>query len=203
MPTEQQIFRRRRALAVIALALVISIFWGVSQLFSGQSASDVIDTGDASMDISSVEDCAPGVVAVEVMVGRINATNEDGSQNRETLNNFEVGTLPALWYQITNRGTVDCGFNVGPRVTFFTISSGDQTFWSSKDCNREGLQDSMVVLKSSETLEAIASEWERSYSSANGCGLEGNDAVPSDGATYKIRVEVGGVLSEEKRFVLN
>jgi hypothetical protein len=203
VPTEQQIFRRRRALAVIALALVISIFWGVSQLFSGQSASDVIDTGDASMDISSVEDCAPGVVAVEVMVGRINATNEDGSQNRETLNNFEVGTLPALWYQITNRGTVDCGFNVGPRVTFFTISSGDQTFWSSKDCNREGLQDSMVVLKSSETLEAIASEWERSYSSANGCGLEGNDAVPSDGATYKIRVEVGGVLSEEKRFVLN
>lgn len=203
MPTEQQIFRRRRALAVIALALVISIFWGVSQLFSGQSASDVIDTGDASMDISSVEDCAPGVVAVEVMVGRINATNEDGSQNRETLNNFEVGTLPALWYQITNRGTVDCGFNVGPRVTFFTISSGDQTFWSSKDCNREGLQDSMVVLKSGETLEAIASEWERSYSSANGCGLEGNDAVPADGATYKIRVEVGGVLSEEKRFVLN
>jgi len=65
------------------------------------------------------------------------------------------------------------------------------------------LQDSMVVLKSGETLEAIASEWERSYSSANGCGLEGNDAVPADGATYKIRVEVGGVLSEEKRFVLN
>jgi hypothetical protein len=33
--------------------------------------------------------------------------------------------------------------------------------------------------------------------------LEGNDAVPAGGATYKVRVEVGGVLSEEKRFILN
>lgn len=203
MPTEQQIFRRRRALAVVALALLVSIIWGIPQLFSGQSANDIIDTGDAQVDVSSVEDCAPGVIAVEVMVGKINEVNADGTQNRETLNNFDSGTFPALWYQITNRGTVDCSFNVGPRVTFFTISSGDQTYWSSKDCNREGLQDSMIVLKSGSSVEAIASEWERSYSSANGCGLEGNDAVPADGATYKIRVEVNGVLSEEKRFVLN
>jgi hypothetical protein len=203
VPTQQQIFRRRRALAVAVLAVLVIVIWGLPQLFNGPSASDVIDSDETSMDVSNLEDCAPGVVSVEVMVGKIVESNDDGTQTKEVLTNFDSSTLPALWYQITNKGSVDCKFNVGPRVTFYTISSGDQTYWSSKDCNREGLQDTIVELKANQTLEAIASEWEKSYSSETGCGVEGNDTVPAAGATYKIRVEVSGVLSEEKRFVLN
>ncbi len=203
MPTQQQIFRRRRALAVAVLAVLVTVIWGLPQLFNGPSASDVIDSDQTSTDVSNLEDCAPGVVSVEVMVGKIVQTNDDGTQTKEVLTNFDSSTLPALWYEITNKGSVDCKFNVGPRVTFYTISSGDQTYWSSKDCNREGLQDTIVELKANQTLEAIASEWEKSYSSETGCGVEGNDTVPAAGATYKIRVEVSGVLSEEKRFVLN
>ena len=202
MPTQEQIFRRRRALAVIALALLVSLIWGIPQLFRGP-ASDVLVPDDSAQPIGNVAECAPGVVAIEVMIGRIIETAADGTQNKETLNSFGVETLPALWYKITNNSQADCSFNVGPRVTFFTISSGDQTFWSSKDCNREGLEDAIVNLAAGQTLEAKASEWERSYSSQNGCNLEGNDAVPAAGATYKVRVEVNGVLSEEKRFILN
>lgn len=202
MPTQEQIFRRRRALAVIALALLVSLIWGIPQLFRGP-ASDVLVPDDSAQPIGNVADCAPGVVTIEVMIGRIIETAADGTQNKETLNSFGVETLPALWYKITNNSQSDCSFNVGPRVTFFTISSGDQTFWSSKDCNREGLEDAIVNLAAGQTLEAKASEWERSYSSQNGCNLEGNDAVPAAGATYKVRVEVNGVLSEEKRFILN
>jgi hypothetical protein len=202
VPTQEQIFRRRRALAVIALALLVSLIWGIPQLFRGP-ASDVLVPDDSAQPIGNVAECAPGVVAIEVMIGRIIETAADGTQNKETLNSFGVETLPALWYKITNNSQADCSFNVGPRVTFFTISSGDQTFWSSKDCNREGLEDAIVNLAAGQTLEAKASEWERSYSSQNGCNLEGNDAVPAAGATYKVRVKVNGVLSEEKRFILN
>jgi hypothetical protein len=202
VPTQEQIFRRRRALAVIALALLVSLIWGIPQLVRGP-ASDVLVPDDSAQPIGNVAECAPGVVAIEVMIGRIIETAADGTQNKETLNSFGVETLPALWYKITNNSQSDCSFNVGPRVTFFTISSGDQTFWSSKDCNREGLEDAIVNLAAGQTLEAKASEWERSYSSQNGCNLEGNDAVPAAGATYKVRVEVNGVLSEEKRFILN
>jgi hypothetical protein len=202
VPTQEQIFRRRRALAVIALALLVSLIWGIPQLFRGP-ASDVLVPDDSAQPIGNVAECAPGVVTIEVMIGRIIETAADGTQNKETLNSFGVETLPALWYKITNNSQSDCSFNVGPRVTFFTISSGDQTFWSSKDCNREGLEDAIVNLAAGQTLEAKASEWERSYSSQNGCNLEGNDAVPAAGATYKVRVEVNGVLSEEKRFILN
>ena len=204
MPTQDQIFRRRRALALVALAVLISLIWGIPQLLNGPAEEVLVpDENATSQPVGDVADCAPGVVALEVMIGRIVETAEDGTQTKETLNAFGMTTLPALWYKITNNGSVDCTFNVGPRVTFFTISSGDQTYWSSKDCNREGLEDAQVVLAANQTLEARASEWERSFSSENGCNLEGNDAVPAGGATYKVRVEVNGVLSEEKRFLLN
>ncbi len=203
MPTQEQIFRRRRALAVVALAVLVSLIWGIPQLFRGPASDVLVPDDSGNQPIGNVAECAPGVVAIEVMIGRIVETADDGTQTKETLNAFGVTTLPALWYKITNNSQADCSFNVGPRVTFYTISSGDQTFWSSKDCNREGLEDAVVALAAGQTLEAKASEWERSYSSQNGCSLEGNDAVPAAGATYKVRVEVNGVLSEEKRFILN
>ncbi len=203
MPTEQQIFRRRRALAVVVLALLITVIWGIPQLLSGQSASDVVNTQDASTDVAALPECAPGVVAIEVMVGKIVEDNQTSPQVLEELSNFEPEDLPAMWYEITNRGNEKCKFNVGERVTFFTISSGDQTFYSSKDCNREGLADGFLALEPNKVYQSRANVWEKSYSSESGCGLEGNDPVPAAGATYKIRVEVSGVLSEEKRFVLN
>jgi hypothetical protein len=203
VPTQDQVFRRRRALAAVALATVIALISGIPQLFRGAASEVLVPDASGSQPSGGVAECAPGVVEIEVMIGRIVETAADGTQTKETLNAFGVTTLPALWYEITNNGQADCSFNVGPRVTFYTISSGDQTFWSSRDCNREGLEDAFASLSAGQTLEARASAWERSYSSQNGCGLEGNDAVPAAGATYKIRVEVNGVLSEEKRFLLN
>lgn len=203
MPTEQQIFRRRRALALVTLAVLVSVIWGIPQLFNGPTQDVLVPDETATQPVGEVPECAPGVVSIEVMIGRIVETDEAGNQTTETLNSFGMTTLPALWYKITNKSSEDCSFNVGPRVTFFTIASGDQTYWSSKDCNREGLQDAFAVLAANQTLESKPSEWERSFSSENGCSLEGNDAVPAGGATYKVRVEVGGVLSEEKRFILN
>lgn len=203
MPTEQQIFRRRRALALLVLALLVSVIWGIPQLFSGQSASEVVNTEDASSDVASLAECAPGVVSIEVMIGKLIEDNQTSPQVLEEASNFETAEMPAMWYEVVNRGTEKCKFNVGERVTFFTISSGDQTFYSSKDCNREGLQDGFLALEPSKVYQSRANVWEKSYSSENGCGLEGNDPVPAAGATYKIRVEVSGVLSEEKRFVLN
>jgi hypothetical protein len=203
VPNQEQIFRRRRALALVALLVLVSLIWGIPQLFQ-QPTEDVLVPDESQSEVTDdLEDCAPGVVSIEVMVGRVIETQEDGTKVTETLNSFGQATLPALWYEITNNGAVDCKFNVGPRVTFFTISSGDQTYWSSKDCNREGLEDRYALLVGNQPRMAEATEWERSFSSENGCSLEGNNAVPAGGATYKVRVEVNGVLSEEKRFILN
>ncbi|MEL0291578.1 MAG: hypothetical protein VW942_04325, partial [Aquiluna sp.] len=146
--------------------------------------------------------CAPGVVSVEVMIGKL--ISSDGEiQVVETFNSFAPETNPDIWYEITNNGLVDCKFNVGSRVTFFTITSGEQTYWSSRDCDRSNDTDRYVTLPSNSAEEAAASPWEKSYSSENGCSASANDLVPTGGATYKIKVEVNGVISEEKRFILN
>ena len=205
MATDESVYRKRRIGALVVLAALVAGIWGVPQLFAntGQEVlptPEVTQTEEAAP--AELTNCAPGVVSVEVMIGKI-ISSEGDSQVVETFNSFAPETNPDIWYEITNNGLVDCKFNVGSRVTFFTITSGEQTYWSSRDCDRSNDTDRYVTLPSNSAEEAAASPWEKSYSSENGCSASANDLVPTGGATYKIKVEVNGVISEEKRFILN
>jgi hypothetical protein len=201
MPTQQQIYARRRGVLLLAL-LVIGI-WGwisIANPFGATTPTAVTpattESATVSTEATAAGDapvCQPGVVQVEVMIG-----NET-----ETLNTFGPDEKPMIWYSIVNTGLEDCKFNVGLRGTFFTITSGDQTYWSSKQCSRDGLTDSEVVLPANQAFSAQKGPWDKVYSSENGCNAETNDLVPTGGATYKIKVEVNGVISEEKTFILN
>ncbi len=201
MPTQQQIYARRRGVLLLAV-LIIGIWAWISfanpfassqpeVTASSSTASATVSTEAAPSD--EVPVCQPGVVQIEVMIG----------DEKETLNTFTAEQTPQIWYSIVNTGLEECKFNVGLRGTFFTITSGDQTYWSSKQCDRDGLTDSDVVLPSNQAVSAQRSPWDKVYSSENGCNAENNDAVPTGGATYKIKVEVNGVISEEKAFILN
>lgn len=201
MPTQQQIYARRRGVLLLA-ALIIGVWawisfanpFGSSQpevLAPASSESATVSTEATTTGEAPV--CQPGVVQVEVMIG----------SETETLNTFASDQTPQIWYSIVNTGLEDCKFNVGLRGTFFTITSGDQTYWSSKQCDRDGLTDSDIVLPSNQAFAAVRGPWDKVYSSENGCNAENNDSVPTGGATYKIKVEVNGVISEEKSFILN
>jgi hypothetical protein len=199
-------FRRRRLIALGVLAALIAGVWGIPQLLAntGQEVLPVAEeTQSAEPQSTEINECAPGVVSVVAMIGRVLSTDDSGKQEVEALNSFARGTQPHIWYEITNNGIVDCTFNVGDRVTFFTITSGEQTYWSSRDCDRSADKDLYITLKANEPMVADADIWERTYSSENGCNLASNSEVPGGGATYKIKVEVNGVISEETRFLLN
>jgi hypothetical protein len=194
-------YARRRGVLLLALLIVGVWAWisfanpfGSSQpaLVSPASSSSATVSAEAAPS-GDVPVCQPGVVAVEVMIG----------SETETLNTFGSDATPLIWYSIVNTGLEDCKFNVGMRGTFFTITSGDQTYWSSKQCDRDGLTDSDVVLPSNQVVSAMRAPWDKVYSSENGCNADNNDVVPTGGATYKIKVEVNGVISEEKSFILN
>ena len=196
-PTSKQIIARRRALALVVLAIVVSLIWGVPQLFAG-SGTATEPTLEASAEPSEtaapeITDCAAGVVKLEAFIG---------TQAQETLNSFKSADMPYLWYEITNTGIVDCTFNLGARATFFTITSGDQTYWSSRDCDREGLTDTPMLLPSNQTLKSPASEWLKVVSTAEGCG-EGMSPVPTGGASYHLKAEVNGLISSnDQQFLL-
>ena len=196
------IIRRRRVAALGIVAVLVIAIWLVSQLVIGQSQAQVepapeeTEVGVAA----EITDCAPGVVSLAAMVGTFDQT----TQVSETLNNFSSDAIPYLWYEVTNTGLVDCRFNVGSRVTFFTITSGEQTYYSSRDCDRSDSKDLTVLLQANVPLKAEPSAWDRVYSSSEGCSAaQGMQAVPGGGATYKLKAELNGVISKDVRFILN
>lgn len=196
-PTSQQIIARRRALALVVLALIVSLIWGIPQLFanpnSGAQPSATASVEETQSAPAAITECAAGVVKLEAFVG---------TETQETKNSFQASENPYLWYEITNTGIVDCTFNLGARATFFTITSGEQTYWSSRDCDREGLSDTMTLLPSNQTLKSTPSMWLKVVSAAEGCG-EGMSPVPTGGASYHLKAEVNGLLSENtQQFLL-
>jgi len=196
------IIRRRRVAASGILAILVVVIWLASQLLIGQGQAQVDSAPEeAEVAVSAeITDCAPGVVSLAAMVG----TFDETSQVSETLNNFSSDAIPYLWYEVTNTGLVDCRFNVGSRVTFFTITSGEQTYYSSRDCDRSDSKDLTVLLQANVPLKAEPSAWDRVYSSSEGCSAaQGMQAVPGGGATYKLKAELNGVISEDVRFILN
>jgi hypothetical protein len=201
MPTQQQLYARRRGVALLALLIIGVWIWvAIANPFGSSQPAMTTSASTESATVSTeavpsdeVPVCQPGVVQIEAMIG----------DEKETRNTFSADQTPQIWYSIVNTGLEDCKFNVGLRGTFFTITSGDQTYWSSKQCDRDGLTDSDVVLPSNQAVSAQRAPWDKVYSSENGCNAENNDAVPTGGATYKIKVEVNGVISEEKAFILN
>jgi hypothetical protein len=184
------------------LAVLVIAIWLVSQLVIGQGQAQV-DAAPEETEVAvsaEITDCAPGVVSLSAMIGTFDQT----TQVSETINNFSSDAIPYLWYEVTNTGLVDCRFNVGSRVTFFTITSGEQTYYSSRDCDRSDSKDLTVLLQANVPLKAEPSAWDRVYSSSEGCSAaQGMQSVPGGGATYKLKAELNGVISEDVRFILN
>lgn len=203
-PTSRQIIQRRRGLALAALVLIIALVVWLVQAFGAGSATpdaqpDVSATTSETAAPAEITDCGAGLVTVQAFIGVAGETEA----TRETRNNFKSSESPVIWYQITNIGPIDCTFNVGARVTFFTITSGDQTYWSSKDCDRTGLTDSILTLAANQSIESQSSPWEKVRSTSEGCGA-GQEAVPTGGASYHLKVEVNGVISDNsQQFILN
>ena len=199
---DQVIIKRRRIAALSILVILTLLVWVFFQFLPAQVQAQVEATPEATEEAIAAEitDCAPGVVSLSAMIGTYDAATETS----ETLNSFASGATPYLWYEVTNTGLVDCRFNVGARVTFFTITSGEQTYWSSADCVREGLEDLTWLLQANVPRQAASGPWDRVYSSGEGCSAaQGMQEVPAGGATYKLKVVVDKVISEDVRFILN
>jgi hypothetical protein len=193
-PTQQQIFARRRALALGAVLVAVGVIWASFQGGSQTAAPEPEITESAPATQSAeITDCQPNLISVQARIG-----NTDGAKS-----SFASGEKPMIWYEITNSGFVDCNFNVGSRVTFFTITSGDETYWTSRQCDRTGDVDAVVRLAANSTLASPKGVWERVRSTAEGCGAD-QRAVPAGGASYFLKVEVNGVFSDNRvQFLLN
>jgi hypothetical protein len=197
-----EIYRRRRIAAFIVLAVVVALIWtGVNALSSWLTSSapeQEIELPEGMAESSVVvepgQPCPAGTVVVEAQVGDSSGTNNL---------TFGPADTPHIWFTLTNTNSVDCTFNAGAKVQYFTILSGNEQIWSSKQCDRSALEDSQILLAAATTISSPPLPWEKVFSSATGCGVD-QAPVITGGASYHLRVEVNGELSANKQqFVLN
>ncbi len=193
----KSVYLRRRIIALVVLAALVAIVWslvaGAVSLVQGIFGGNT-DTANPISGSSAVAACAPGSISIEAIVADANGNPQSS---------FDSGINPFFGYKITNTGSKDCTFDVGAKSTYFRVTSGSETIWTSENCDRTGLLADPITLKPNEPLTSAMSDWYRVKSSSTGCGAD-QTPVTAGGASYHLSVEVGGAVSKEtSQFVLN
>ncbi|QYI96043.1 hypothetical protein K0028_09925 [Curtobacterium flaccumfaciens pv. flaccumfaciens] len=108
---------------------------------------------------------------------------------------------PKIAMSIKNSGTNSCHLDLGSAQQVLTISSGQEQYWSSKDCQTGGTNQD-VTIKSGQTLTTPAIAWDRTRSSTSTCDSS-RPAVTAGGASYHLQVAVGNLESKSSvQFIL-
>ncbi|WP_433931020.1 hypothetical protein [Curtobacterium flaccumfaciens] len=108
---------------------------------------------------------------------------------------------PKIAMSIKNSGANSCHLDLGSAQQVLTISSGQEQYWSSKDCQTGGTNQD-VTIKSGQTLTTPAIAWDRTRSSTSTCDSS-RPAVTAGGASYHLQVAVGNLESKSSvQFIL-
>ena len=109
---------------------------------------------------------------------------------------YPSGQLPKLSIRLTNHGTAGCTMNVGTTQQVLTVTSGSDTWWRSTDCQSEP-SDMVVLIAAGQTVtSAQPVEWDRTRSAVSSCGGD-RPRAPGGGASYHLKVSIGGITSSQ------
>jgi hypothetical protein len=108
---------------------------------------------------------------------------------------------PKIAMSIKNTGSNSCHMDLGSSQQVLTISSGEEQYWSSKDCQTGGTNQD-VTIKAGQTLTTPAIAWDRTRSSTTTCDSS-RPSVTGGGASYHLQVAVGNIESKASvQFIL-
>jgi hypothetical protein len=206
------VYRRRRLVFLLGLLLVIAIIvagvWALvvrpweSEASATPGPTETTQSAPPTQSAAPTADGTPtpaetpGVVACQAADIEVTAVTD-----AET---YAEGVLPKLSISLTNNGTTDCTINVGTTTQQFVISSGNDVWWRSTDC-QENPSDMIVTLTAGQTVPSSAPiTWDRTRSSVDTCADENRPRAPGGGASYHVAVSIGGFDSRGTRqFILN
>ncbi|MGB4137952.1 MAG: hypothetical protein WA971_15405 [Microbacterium sp.] len=112
---------------------------------------------------------------------------------------YAAGVLPKLSIRLKNVGPSDCTINVGSTQQVFTVTSGNDVWWRSTDC-QQNPSDMIVTLAKGQTVtSAQPVEWDRTRSAVDTCGETNRPRAPAGGSSYHVSVSIGGFPSRESQ----
>lgn len=153
---------------------------------AGEKATDEDEAGAADAaeeEASGPVACDPKVISVEPMTDKREYGDAD----------------PKLTMTLGNNGDVDCTINVGTTQQVFTITSGDDVWWRSTDCQEEPSDMEVTLKAGQEVSSAEAVVWDRTRSNVDTCDNKNRPVAPGGGASYQLRVKLGDIESEFTR----
>lgn len=191
-----QVYRRRRLIVLLGLvAVIIAIVLVIVRPGSGQgdeadaagtaSSATTDETGPAQTVIPTEpaaadgDACTPEQVLVEAVTDK-------------TV--YESGEQPQLSVTITNTGGNLCVLNAGTSAQVFTITSGEEPYWTSTDCQVDPIDAEVSLTPNTPVSSSVPIVWDRTRSSVDSCDGP-REAVPAEGASYHLSVTVDGFAS--------
>jgi hypothetical protein len=115
---------------------------------------------------------------------------------------YAATVTPQLSLTVTNNGATACTFKDGSDLQAYTITSGNETIWSSKDCQKDATP-ATTTLQPGKPVSSTPFPWDRTRSSKSTCASTTLPKVTAGGASYHLSVTVNGVTSTKtKQFIL-
>lgn len=212
MPRQSAAVYRRRRLAVLLLLVLVLVAVGggvwlaIAQPWSASAPADRTPTPDAaapatptespsaSPDASPDPSETPGIAACTAEDVTVTAVTDADA--------YPAEALPQLSILLANTGTRDCTLNVGSSTQIFTVSSGDDVWWRSTDCQSESSDMIVTLAAGSSVPSASPVVWDRTRSSTDTCEEQNRPRAPGGGASYHVAVSIGGFASETPKQIL-
>lgn len=185
---------RRLGIAVVALVVLVSLFW----LVGGRGADDTAaPASSASAVPSAVPSGAASGSATPVSGEPVDCPDASIAVTaRSDARAYAIGASPVFSMTIQNVGDAACLRDVGPKANAIEVTSGGIHVWSSDDCGASD-KTKVVVLEPQEKV-ATQIAWDGSLSQ-KGCPAGLGKAKPG---SYDVTGTNGKVTSDKARFRL-
>jgi cytoskeletal protein RodZ len=213
------VYRRRRLVLLVGLVLIVALVWLlIAQPWRSSAAPTPAATPAASTPAATpastpaaTEPANDGAnsdavdPAAESTAGVPACTDADVTVEALTdQTSYAADQNPQLSIRLTNTSDADCTLNVGTTGQSFTITSGNDTWWRSTDCQSEP-SDTVATISAGQTVTSAAPiTWDRTRSSVDTCQDANRVKAPGGGASYHLAVAIGGIPAQSTaQFVLN
>lgn len=203
------VYRRRRIVLLGALLFLLAVIGLAVWLLIAQPWADAAETSDTpapsassspttdTSETPSAEPTAgetPGVVACAADDVVVEAVTDADS--------YQAGVLPQLSIRLTNTGSADCTIDVGTSMQVFTVSSGDDVWWRSTDCQQNPSSMIATLAAGATVTSKTPVAWDRTRSSVETCDSPNRPHAPGGGASYHVDVMIGGFSSATSTQIL-
>ncbi|MBD8537657.1 hypothetical protein [Frigoribacterium sp. CFBP 8751] len=217
-PQPPSVYWRRRAvlalglIAVVVIIVLIVVRPGSGSAEPGAAATTSAPPADAAPSEPAATETAPAADATADPAD----TSTEGASDAATCStrdielkpvtdktSYAATELPQISMSITNSGRSDCSIDLGSAQQTLVVTSGEEQYWSSKDCQVNGTNQ-VVTLTAGQTLSTPPIAWDRTRSSADTCESTSREPVTAGGATYRLAVSVGDITSADTaQMILN